>query len=54
MKVKTKGKEYSEVYVIQSSDEFVQNLKSSLGEDMILYRKLDDAVFSHKIWKIEQ
>jgi uncharacterized membrane protein len=54
MKVKIKGKEYSEVYVIQSSDELVQNLKSNLGEDMVLYRKLDDAVFSHKIWKIKR
>lgn len=52
LKRRTNRKEYSEVYVIQSSDEFVQDLKSNLGEDIVLYKKLDDVYSSQKVWKI--
>jgi len=48
-----KGKTYSEIFVIQASDNFINNLKHQLGDSFMLYIKEDNSVNPQIIWKIK-
>lgn len=47
------GKAYSEIFVIQASDEFITTLKAQFGNNFFLYKKEDNAFYPQMIWKIK-
>jgi uncharacterized membrane protein len=53
IRIRLAGKPYSEIFVLQASDEFINILKRQLGDSFMLYRKEDNAVYPQIIWRIK-
>jgi uncharacterized membrane protein len=53
IRIQLAGKQYSQIFVLQASDQFIEILKRQLGDSFVMYIKEDNVFYPQIIWKIK-